>query len=98
MNHSLQRLVSLVLPPNVPTAPGSLDAWPKVETEIGSPLPQDFKEYISVYGAGQWADFFGIMNPFYKWKHPQTSKSWRQWMDSRLGSLEEMRRQWPKDT
>lgn len=98
MNDSLQRLVSLVPPPKAPVAPGSVDAWPQVEKEIGAPLPQDFKDYISVYGAGQWADFFGIMNPFYKWKHPEASKSWRQWMESRLGSLGEQRREWPENT
>lgn len=98
MSRSLQQLVSLVPPPQEPVAPGSPNGWPRIESEIGAPLPQDFKDYISVYGAGQWADFFGIIDPFYKWKHPQASKSWREWMHTRIGSLEQMRREWPKHT
>ena len=98
MSPSLQRLVSLVPPPQTPVATGSPEDWQEVETEIGARLPQDFKNYISVYGAGQWADFFGIRDPFYQWTHPQASKSWRQWMETRLGGLEEMRRKWPNDT
>ncbi len=98
MNKSLQRLIALAPPPEAPGAVGSIAEWPRVEMEIGAPLPQDFKDYISTYGAGQWADFFGIMNPFYRWKHPQMQKSWKQWMEMRLGSLAEDRQRWPKYT
>ena len=38
------------------------------------------------------------MDPFYKWKHPQASKSWREWMHTRIGCLKEMRREAPEYT
>ncbi|MBA4146917.1 MAG: SMI1/KNR4 family protein [Verrucomicrobia bacterium] len=98
MNSSLHRLITIEPPPIHLVAPGSLADWSRVETEVGARLPQDFKDYISVYGAGQWGDFFGVINPFYKWKHPQAQESWRAWMDLRLGGLEEMGRKYPQYT
>ena len=90
MNASLQRLIELVPPPFNPVAPGTPEEWSQVENEIGSPLPQDFKDYIKVYGAGQWLSFFGVMNPFYEWKHPQARVGWREWMINRIGHLNEV--------
>jgi hypothetical protein len=96
MNPSLQHLMKLVAPPASPVDPGSADAWKPVEEEMGTPLPQDFKDYIQIYGAGQWADFFGVMNPFYKWKHPQAQQSWREWMQMRFTGFSEQQRKYPK--
>lgn len=90
--------MKLVPPPTNPVAPGSPDAWKQVEEEMGTSLPQDFKDYIQAYGAGQWADFFGIQNPFYKWKHPQASKSWKAWIGKRFELYEEFQQKWPNDT
>jgi hypothetical protein len=67
-----------------------------VESELGTRLPQDYKDYIGVYGAGQWADFFGIMDPFYKWNHPDAEESWSEWMRKRVGPLRDMRREFPE--
>jgi hypothetical protein len=98
MNRSLKRLIELEPPPKLPVAPGAPSDWSRVEAEIGIGLPQDFKDYVEAYGAGQWADFFGVMNPFYKWKHPDAQQSWSQWMNMRMGSLAEFRREHPKET
>src|SRR5690348_13132947 len=96
VNSSLQHLMKLVPPPNNPVAPGSPEAWKHVEEEMGTPLPQDFKDYIQVYGAGQWADFFGVMNPFYQWKHPQASKSWNAWFQLRFEGFSKLQKEYPQ--
>jgi len=97
MNASLQKLVRLVPPPRDPVAPGAPGDWPRVESELGAQLPQDFKDYIGLYGAGQWGDFFGIMDPFYEWKRPHAQENWREWSQQRIGPLESMRREFPDE-
>jgi hypothetical protein len=83
----LQHLVELAPPPTQPAATGIDEDWLKIEAEIGLELPQDFKDYIRCYGAGQWLEFFGIIDPFYEWKHPQAQKNWRAWIIDRIGHL-----------
>ena len=90
MNSSLQRLIRLAPPPSNPVASGNIEQWPQIESEIGSKLPQDFKDYIKTYGAGQWFDFFGIVDPFYEWKHPEAKESWCDWMTKRIGNLDKI--------
>jgi hypothetical protein len=97
MNPSLQKLMKLVPPPTMPVAPGSSDAWKEVEEELGTPLPQDFKDYIKIYGAGQWADFFGILDPFYKWKSPSAFKNWKEWRDKQFEGYKELQKDYPED-
>ena len=96
ISKSLERLIAIVPPPANPVAPGSRAEWLAVEEELGCCLPQDFKDYTTIYGAGQWANFFGIMNPFYKWKHPQASESWTKWRQLRLQFLDEWQTESPK--
>jgi hypothetical protein len=98
MNPMLQHLIKLVQPPTEPVAPGSSEAWKQVEEEMGTPLPQDFKDYTNTYGAGQWADFFGIRNPFYQWKNPHASKSWKEWLEKRFEGFLEFQAKYPKDS
>lgn len=62
---------------------------------MGTALPQDFKDYIRIYGAGQWGDFFGIMDPFYKWKHPHASENWKQWFEKRFEGFAELQKEYP---
>jgi hypothetical protein len=96
MNLSLQHLMKLVPPPTEPVAPGSPEGWQQVEEEMGTSLPQDFKDYIQVYGAGQWAGFFGVMNPFYKWKHLHASKSWKAWFGKRFEGFGQLQQDYPQ--
>src|SRR5262249_7954133 len=98
LNQSLQRLIEIVPPPMSPVAPGSPGDWARVETELGVGLPSDFKEYIATYGAGKWASFFGIYDPFYVGKHPEMHASWRDWTQTRLGALDEFRKKIPEST
>lgn len=95
MSPTLKRLTELEPPPPSPVAPGSPAAWETVESRLGLRLPQDYKDYIGLYGAGQWADFFGIMDPFYRWKHPQ-APDFYSWIPMRLEGLDEMHRQYPE--
>jgi hypothetical protein len=87
MDPALQKLISMEPPPVPPVAPGNPEAWLPVESRIGVVLPAHYKEYIHTYGAGQWANFFGIMNPFYQWKHPQAQDYFR-WTETRLDTLD----------
>src|SRR5689334_5343760 len=96
MDFALQKLISIEPPPVSPVAPGNPEAWLPVETRIGVVFPTHYKEYIQTYGAGQWADFFGIMDPFYQWKHPQARDYFR-WTETRLDTLDSsFRRDNPK--
>jgi len=39
-------------------------AWPSVELELAVRLPDDYKEYIEIYGSGGIDGFLWIFNPF----------------------------------
>jgi hypothetical protein len=95
MDESLPQLTAIEKPPSRPSAPGTLEAWLPVEQKVGVTFPRHYKEYIGIYGAGQWAGFFGILDPFYEWKHPQATGYFR-WMETRLEGLDEHRKEYPK--
>jgi SMI1-KNR4 cell-wall len=66
------RLIELahILP--IPAAPQeipSLDDWPSIEKDLGTPLPSDYKEFIEKYGSGRIDDFLAIFNPLSANKH-----------------------------
>jgi hypothetical protein len=92
----LQRLIRLEpLPQNpVGTSLGDAD-WRDVEAVLGYRLPHDYKDYIAAYGAGRWADFLGIMSPFYRWRHPQ-ALDFFDWIRSRLDGLDEIHQTFPQ--
>ena len=49
---NVQKTIAKLLPP--PTSPRGLDRpWDVIEREIGLPLPDDYKEFIDLYGTGQ---------------------------------------------
>lgn len=37
--------------------------WAQIETEIGSPLPQDYKDYARLYGSGYFLQFLHVDTP-----------------------------------
>jgi hypothetical protein len=53
-----------VMPP--PAAPKEADdtRWHEVEKQIGTALPNDFKQFIGTYGSGRINDFIWMLNPF----------------------------------
>ena len=67
---SIEKLLSVRKPPVKPVEAGPLSEWTKIEEDIGTPLPIDYKQYISVFGTGGFskADFSFLFpfNPFSK--------------------------------
>jgi hypothetical protein len=59
---SVQELAAVLPPPAEPRE--TQGDWARVEAEIGSPLPADFKEYVARYGTGVVNDFLWPLNPF----------------------------------
>ena len=57
----LQRI--LPLPPE-PQEVKQTDDWHRVESELGTPLPKDYKAFISAYGSGRIDQFLVVFNPF----------------------------------
>ena len=61
---SLDRLRSLAPPPEEPLEPGDPEGWGRVEDELGTALPADFKRFTELYGSGKFDDFLYLLNPF----------------------------------
>lgn len=58
------RLEGLVAPPASPTAAeGDFSA---VERDLGTPLPDDWKQLVRRYGYGTFGDFFHLWSPFFE--------------------------------
>jgi hypothetical protein len=63
----IEALTQVISSPSAP-AESSVD-WPQVEEKIGTPLPDDYKEFIQKYGTGVIDSFFWIFNPVSKNKN-----------------------------
>jgi hypothetical protein len=61
---SIERLKQLVLAPNQPTEQGTTEQWIAIESELGTPLPQDYRLFICTYGTGLFANLYIVLNPF----------------------------------
>src|SRR5437879_782091 len=95
MSPALGKLVEIQPPPELPVGTARWEDWPGVETKLGLELPTDYKEYVILYGAGTWANFFGIQSPFYSWHHPKAA-DYFQWIRTRLDGLDEMHSKFPE--
>jgi hypothetical protein len=62
------------LPPPAAPVEAFRGPWAAVEAEIGTTLPRDYKDFVRVYGSGQFLDFFSISVP------------WSWYRDSRLAA------------
>ena len=60
----LESLIKVIQPPKNPNEVGNLQGWIDVEEKLGVKLPNDYKEFISVYGRGRIGDFLWVLNPF----------------------------------
>lgn len=60
------RVESLMAPPvgPAPFDPPVASEWRRIERELGTSLPSDYKRFIKVYGSGKVNDFLSILNPF----------------------------------
>jgi hypothetical protein len=51
-------------PPAQPVETSGTVRWADVEQRIGTPLPDDYKQFVDEYGTGAVAGFLWIFNPF----------------------------------
>ena len=61
---SVIELAKLIPPPNNPDEAPQQNEWPRIEARIGTALPLDYKEFVSLYGTGKIDNFLWIFNPF----------------------------------
>ena len=59
---TIERLVEAVPPPALPFEPFG-GPWEPIEAEIGTALPQDYKDFVRLYGSGNFMQFLGIHVP-----------------------------------
>ena len=55
------------LPPPPPANPadcGAEDLWPNIERQLGVQLPIDYKQFINIYGNGEFYGFWGVISAF----------------------------------
>jgi len=59
---TIENLVKVVPPPAAPDEPFS-GPWEPIEAELGTPLPEDYKDFVRLYGCGSFMEFLGIHVP-----------------------------------
>ena len=59
---SIENLLRVVPPPERPGDP-FLGRWLDVEATLGTPLPDDYKALVHVYGRGQFMEYIWIWTP-----------------------------------
>jgi hypothetical protein len=59
---SIERLMKVVPPPAEPFE--AFDGpWERIEAGLGTALPQDYKDFVRVYGSGYFMEFLGVDVP-----------------------------------
>jgi hypothetical protein len=59
-------LLHTLTPPVNPVETLSETDWGSVEVKLGFSLPQDYKEFVSIYGSGSIDGFLWVLNPICK--------------------------------
>lgn len=59
---SLEALMSLIPPPAEPFEAFE-GPWEPVEADLGTALPQDYKDFVRAYGSGYFMGFLGVSVP-----------------------------------
>jgi hypothetical protein len=59
---SIEALLRAVPPPRAPFE-AFAGPWEPVEAEVGTPLPQDYKDFARLYGRGYFMEFLGVAVP-----------------------------------
>ena len=59
---TIEALMAVVPPPDRPCEP-FVGPWSMIESELGSPLPQDYKDYAQIYGSGYFLQFLQVDIP-----------------------------------
>lgn len=66
---TIEALCEKMIPPKQPLECGSEEEWHKIEKQLGTALPSDYKEYIRTFGTGKIGAFLLPFNPFAKNKY-----------------------------
>jgi hypothetical protein len=59
----MNNLVDFLTPPKLPFEVPTQAEWAIAEAQLGTQLPDDYKNFISAYGTGAIQDYFIIYNP-----------------------------------
>lgn len=59
---SIEALIAAVPPPTEPFE-AYHGPWAPIESRLGTALPQDYKDFVRVYGSGYFMEFLGISVP-----------------------------------
>jgi hypothetical protein len=90
---SIVSLSKTVAPPTNPRETGTEDGWASVESQLGTALPDDYKEYVRVFGSGTFDDFIVPLNPFSVNKHLNLLSG----VEGQREAERVMRLNWPKE-
>lgn len=60
----IETLKAIVPPPSNPVFAGNVAGWQDVEDELGTALPEDYKNLINLYGVGCFGGFVWPLSPF----------------------------------
>lgn len=59
---AIENLMKVVPPPETPFE-AFRGTWELIEGEVGTALPQDYKDFCRLYGNGHFMDFLGVGVP-----------------------------------
>ena len=59
---TIENLIRVVPPPPAPFEPFN-GPWAPIEAKVGTALPQDYKDFVRLYGCGYFMQFLGINVP-----------------------------------
>lgn len=59
---SIEALLEVVPPPAEPFE-AFAGPWEPIESELGTALPQDYKDFVRIYGSGYFMEFLGVPVP-----------------------------------
>ncbi len=87
---TLESLCKVMPPPPVPIETGGIEEWLVVEEAVGISLPNDYKQYIRVFGTGCIGGFLWPLNPFSENDNLNLLKG----MVAILGALRSLKDKW----
>jgi hypothetical protein len=84
---SIEALKKVLPPPAKPVDTGGpTPDWAAVEAKIKTPLPADYKAFVTTYGSGTIDEYFSVFTPFAKTKRDLPTQIERQ-----LGAMRQVR-------
>jgi len=83
---TLESLSKLITPPISPVDSGTSKDWEEIEKLSGINLPDDYKQFITTFGTGQFGNFLLPFNPFSSNQHLNLLKQ----VEMRLDSMRKM--------